>query len=48
MDFYVSESAHAEWDLPESISLASIASRRWRICINHIEWVDEDMEEILM
>ena len=46
--FHISESAHAEWEVPPSLSLVSVASRRWRISVNHIEWIDEDMEEILV
>lgn len=48
VNFYVSESVPAEWDISESICLTSIASRWWRICLNHIEWIDEDMEEMVL
>ena len=45
--FHVSESSHVEWELPSSVSFGSVASRRWRITINHLEWTDEDLEEII-
>jgi hypothetical protein len=45
--FHVSESSHAEWELPSSVTLGSVASRRWRINVNHLEWTDEDLEEII-
>lgn len=46
--FHISESVPAEWEVPASVPLGSIASRMWRICVNHIEWIDDDMEEILV
>ena len=46
--FHVSESVHADWDIPSTIPPSSVASRRWRISINHLEWVDEDVEEVFM
>ena len=45
--FHVSESNHVEWELPSSVSHGSVASRRWRITVNHLEWTDEDLEEII-
>lgn len=45
--FHVSESSHVEWELPSSIPLSRVASRRWRITVNHLEWTDEDMDEII-
>ena len=45
--FHISEVSSAEWSLPLSVATPTVASRVWRICLNHLEWVDEDMVEIV-
>ena len=41
--FQVSEST------PVDVCLANpLPSRRWRICINEVEWVDEENEEVFV
>ena len=41
--FHVSESAATEMLLPPE---EQVPSRRWRVCVNGVEWVDDEQGEL--
>ena len=45
LSFHVSEGAVTEVLLPPE---QQVPSRRWRMCVNDVEWVDEEEGELLI